>query len=105
MTASSGLLETGRLSTDDGELAALIDEQADHLNRLTTELLQMARIDAAEVRLRRERISVLTLIEDVLSRYRDQLHGRRVVVPDQRGSSGGLRRPRDFVERAGAVHR
>ena len=50
MTASSGLLETGRLSTDDGELAALIDEQADHLNRLTTELLQMARIDAAEVK-------------------------------------------------------
>jgi two-component system sensor histidine kinase KdpD len=82
MTASSGLLETGRLSTDDGELAALIDEQADHLNRLTTELLQMARIDAAEVKLRRERISVLTLMEDVLSRYRDQLDGRHVALPD-----------------------
>jgi two-component system sensor histidine kinase KdpD len=82
LTASSGLLETGRLTTDDGELAALIDEQADHLNRLTTELLQMARIDAAEVRLRRERISVLTLMEDVLSRYHDQLDGRHVVLPE-----------------------
>ena len=82
MTASSGLLETGRLSTDDGELAALIDEQADHLNRLTSELLQMARIDAEEVRLRRERLSVLTLIEDVLSRYREPLQGRRVILPD-----------------------
>ncbi len=81
-TASSGLLEAGRLSADDAELAALIDEQAEHLNRLTSELLQMARIDAAEVRLRRERVSVLTLIEDVLARYREQLHGRRVEVSD-----------------------
>jgi two-component system sensor histidine kinase KdpD len=81
-TASSGLLEAGRLSADDVELAALIDEQAEHLNRLTSELLQMAKIDAAEVRLRRERVSVLTLIEDVLARYREQLHGRRVEVSD-----------------------
>jgi two-component system sensor histidine kinase KdpD len=81
-TASSGLLEAGRLSTDDTELAALIDEQAEHLNRLTSELLQMARIDAAEVMLRRERVSVLTLIEDVLARYSEQLHGRRLEVSD-----------------------
>jgi two-component system sensor histidine kinase KdpD len=81
-TASSGLLEAGRLSTDDAELAALIDEQAEHLNRLTSELLQMARIDAAEVRLRRERVSVLTLIEDVLARHSEQLHGRRLEVSD-----------------------
>jgi two-component system sensor histidine kinase KdpD len=81
-TASSGLLEGGRLSTDDAELAALIDEQADHLNRLATELLQMARIDSAEVRLRREHVSVLTLVEKVLARYREQLQGRRVDVAD-----------------------
>lgn len=81
-TASSGLLEGGRLSTDDVELAALIDEQAEHLNCLTSELLQMARIDSADVRLRRERVSVLTLIEDVLARHREQLHGRRVDVSD-----------------------
>jgi len=86
-TASSGLLEAGRLSTDDTELAALIDEQAEHLNRLTSELLQMARIDAAEVMLRRERVSVLTLIEDVLARYSEQLHGRRLEVSD---SASGL---------------
>jgi two-component system sensor histidine kinase KdpD len=81
-TASSGLLEGGRLSSDDVELASLIDEQAEHLNRLTSKLLQMARIDAAEVRLRRERLSVLALIENVLARYREQLHGRRVSVSD-----------------------
>ncbi|MGO9970927.1 MAG: ATP-binding protein [Bryobacteraceae bacterium] len=81
-TASSGLLEAGRLSRDDLEMAALIDERAEHLNRLTTELLQMAKIDAAEVRLRRERISVLTLIEDAVERHREQLHGRRIDVSD-----------------------
>jgi two-component system sensor histidine kinase KdpD len=82
LTASSGLIEAGRLCEDDTELAALIDEQAEHLNRLTSELLQMARIDTTEVRLRRERISVLTLIEDVLARYREQLRGRRVDISD-----------------------
>jgi two-component system sensor histidine kinase KdpD len=80
LTASSGLLDAERLSPDDAELATLIDEQAGYLNRLTTELLQMARIDEAEVRLRRDRVSVLTLIEDALGRYREQLHGRRVEV-------------------------
>jgi two-component system sensor histidine kinase KdpD len=82
-TASSGLLEAGRLSTDDVELAALIDEQAEHLNRLTSELLQMARIDAAEVMVRRERLGVHSLVEDVLTRYREQLQGRHVRVTDQ----------------------
>jgi two-component system sensor histidine kinase KdpD len=82
LTASSGLIEAGRLCSDDAELAALIDEQAEHLNRLTSELLQMARIDAGEVRLRRERLPVLSLIEDVLVRYREQLGGRRVDISD-----------------------
>ena len=87
LTASSGLLETGHLTTDDIELAGLIDEQADHLNRLTTELLQMARIDADEIKLRRESIPVLALIEDVLSIYREELRGRQIVVS---GSAAGL---------------
>jgi two-component system sensor histidine kinase KdpD len=82
LTASSGLLDSERLTPDDSELATLIDEQAGYLNRLTTELLQMARIDEAEVRLRRERVSALTLIEDALARYREQLHGRRVEVAE-----------------------
>ena len=46
----------------------------------------MARIDAAEVRLRRERVPVLALIEDVLSIHREQLRGRRVAVSD--GAAG-----------------
>jgi len=86
-TASSGLLETGDLTADDRELAALIDEQAEHLNRLTSELLQMARIDASEVRLHRERVPVATLIEDVLERHRERLQGRSIELP---GNSADL---------------
>ena len=86
LTASSGLLEAGRLSSGDAEMTTLIDDQAGHLNRLTTELLQMARIDAAEVKLRRESVSVLTWIEDALSGYREQLHGRRVEVSEAAAS-------------------
>ena len=79
-------MEGARLCSDDMEMAALIDEQAGHLNRLTSELLQMARIDSAEVRLRRERVFVLTLVEDVLARYHEQLASRHVdistIAPD-----------------------
>jgi two-component system sensor histidine kinase KdpD len=86
-TASSGLLEAGNLAGDDVELAALIDEQAEHLNRLTTELLQMARIDAAEVRLHRERVSVISLLEDAVQRNRNRLQGRSIEMPE---SASGL---------------
>jgi two-component system sensor histidine kinase KdpD len=99
LTASSGLLDAGRLSPDDAELAALIDEQAEHLNRMTTELLQMARIDAAEVRLRRDRLSVLTLIEDAVAQYREQLQGRRVEVSDA-GSSLEVQGDREILTTA-----
>ena len=104
-TASSGLVEAGRLCEDDLELASLIDAQAEHLNRLTTELLQMARIDKAEVGLRRERVSVRTLIEDVLTRYRGQLHGRTVTMPDIEHDHGCQRRSFDSGVGAGPVHR
>jgi two-component system sensor histidine kinase KdpD len=79
-TASSGLLEGGRLSGDDVELATLIDEQSQHLNRLATELLQMARIDAAKVSLQRERIAVRTLIENVVDAVREPFHAGRVAI-------------------------
>lgn len=98
-TASSGLLAAGRLSRNDNELAVLIDEQADRLNRLATDLLQMARMDAAEVKLRPERVSVLTLIEEVLARHRDQLRGRPITVSDS-ASELEVFVDRELMERA-----
>jgi len=82
LTATSGLLDAERLTEDDAELAGMIDEQANHLNRLTTELLQMARIDAAEVQLKRESLPVLTLVEDAMARHRERFEGRRVEIAE-----------------------
>lgn len=79
-TASSGLVEMGTLDADSAELAALIDEQSEHLSQLTTDLLQMARIDSAQVKLHRERISVLALIEGVLSDNQEQLRAHPLEV-------------------------
>jgi two-component system sensor histidine kinase KdpD len=76
--ASSGLLESGRLSSEDRELAGLIDERASHLNRLTSQLLELARLDAGEVRIRRERVLVLDIVERIVEKYREQLNGHRV---------------------------
>jgi two-component system sensor histidine kinase KdpD len=42
----------------------------------------MAKIDAAEVKLRQERIFVLTLIEDAVEKHREGLHGRRIEISD-----------------------
>jgi len=84
-TASSGLLEVGNLDQDNAELAALIDEQSRYLDQLTTDLLQMARIDAAEIRVRREPIAVTDLIEEILEKNRDQLAGHdfEISVPTE----------------------
>lgn len=76
--ASSGLLEAGRLDPGDLELARLIDERAGHLDHLATDLLQLARLDARDVSVRRERILVLDLVEAITARCREELDGRVV---------------------------
>ena len=68
-TASGGLLAIGRLTETEAELAAIIDEQAALLNRLTTRLLQTAALEAQEVRLRRSMQRISDLVASVL---RDQ---------------------------------
>lgn len=68
--ASSGLAEMGRLSPGQAELVALIDEQANLLNDLTTRLLTTARLEAAEIEgtlaLQTERVDATSLLEDVI---------------------------------------
>jgi two-component system sensor histidine kinase KdpD len=77
-TASSGLLETGTLDESAADLVALIDHESERLNQLTTRLLQMARLESAEVRLRPEEVEISGLIDQVLSDYREALEERRV---------------------------
>jgi two-component system sensor histidine kinase KdpD len=65
-SSSSGLLEMNTLSGAEKRLVALIDQQADHLNDLTTRLLRTARIDRADLKLKREQIDLTQLIRDTI---------------------------------------
>lgn len=76
--AGSGLVEMGGLTPAQSGLVALIEEQAELLNQLTTRLLKTARLEAQT--LSTETVSVAPLIEDVVAGAREQLGGVRVRV-------------------------
>jgi two-component system sensor histidine kinase KdpD len=92
-TASSGLLEAGHLDPAQEDLVTLIDEESDKLNALSTRLLQTARLEASETKLRKETVLIPQLIDEILTRHSDQLGGRRtqVSVTNQRCATYGDR--------------
>jgi two-component system, OmpR family, sensor histidine kinase KdpD len=63
-SSSSGLLEMNTLSGTEKKLVLLIDQYAEQLNDLTTRLLRTARIDSADLKLKKERIDLIELIEN-----------------------------------------
>jgi len=84
--SSSGLAESGTFTPSQRTLLALIDEQTEHLNNLTTRLLQTARLEAHDLTLHAERISVLGLVEEAVAEAREQLAGMPVkmaVMPEE----------------------
>jgi two-component system, OmpR family, sensor histidine kinase KdpD len=82
-TASSGLLAIDpQLTNTQAELVSIIDEQVTALTRLTTRLLQTAALEAGELRLRRSKASIQSLLEDALVEQDDATRARvRVSVP------------------------
>jgi two-component system sensor histidine kinase KdpD len=83
--ASSGLLETSHLTEGDAALVTLIDDESERLNQLATRLLQMARIDAAEMRVRHDAVPVPALLADVVASCQDQLGGHPVEIAADAG--------------------
>ena len=71
--ASSGLSAMGNLTTAQAELVTLIEEQADGLGRLTTRLLQTARLDISDLTPTLEAVVIAPLIDDVVASLRSQL--------------------------------
>jgi two-component system, OmpR family, sensor histidine kinase KdpD len=71
-TASEGLNAVGNLSVSQAGLVALINEQTASLARLTTRLLKTARLQAADMTPRAQKVAVAPLIEDVVASLRDQ---------------------------------
>jgi two-component system, OmpR family, sensor histidine kinase KdpD len=92
-TASAGLLEIGRLTPPQLDLATLVDEQAAELNDLTTRLLQTARLDTAALSVQREKVIVSSLIGEVLSGQRRKLdrHPVEVSISDRNLATQGDR--------------
>jgi len=66
-TASSGLLELGGLTDSQRDLAILIDDEVVRLNELCTRLLLTAKLEAQEVGLQVDEVSVQELISEALS--------------------------------------
>lgn len=69
--ASSGLAEMGHLTPAQSNLVALICEQTELLNHLTTRLLRTARLEKQS--LHAEPVALAPLIEDVVAGAREQL--------------------------------
>lgn len=80
--ASTGLAEMGGLSEAQSGLVALIEEQAELLNGLTTQLLKTARLENQT--LRSEPVAVAPLIEDVVAEARGHLTGFSVRITMER---------------------
>ncbi|HUA20049.1 MAG TPA: ATP-binding protein [Bryobacteraceae bacterium] len=62
------------------DLIAIVDQEADRLSALVTEAIQMARIEAGRVHLRRDSYPVGDLVELVLNKMRPSLEERNIQV-------------------------
>jgi len=79
--ASTALLSNDGLETEaQRELISVVDEEADRLSGLVTEAIQMARIEAGRVHLRRENSSILGIAVSALEKFKIQAEGRNVSV-------------------------
>ena len=78
--ASTGLTEMGKLSIGQADLVALINEQTDVLNDLTTRLLTTARLDKGEVTVHSTPVSVSGMIEEVVLSLKDRVASMKLVV-------------------------
>ena len=78
LTSTSGLLEMKSLSPSQAQLVGLIDEHAARLNALASHLLQMAKLESKEIRLRREEVLIGPFIKDVVDDCASQLCGHAV---------------------------
>jgi two-component system, OmpR family, sensor histidine kinase KdpD len=67
------------------ELLRIVDEETDRLNSMLTEAIQMSRIEAGQLQLRRSPQSVRKLVKTQLERLGESLEGRKVTieVPDK----------------------
>ncbi|HLH20706.1 MAG TPA: DUF4118 domain-containing protein [Bryobacteraceae bacterium] len=105
--AVTSLLSTRQAGSPDRELLSIIDEEADRLNRLAAETIEMARIDAGRLHLDKRSVSAAGLIHAVLGEFAPALAGRPVSLeiaeglPEVEADPELILQPvRQFVENA-----
>lgn len=82
--ASTTVLSRNRIEEIERDLVTIVDEEADHLNDLVTEAIELARISTGPVKLHRELCSAYELISSVNGQLRRLMEGRVVEVTAQR---------------------
>lgn len=81
--AATALLDQPSLPDTLRELLTIIDEESDRLNRLVSEAVEMAQLDARQVQMNLAPVSVLQLVEQALEScaWIEAQHAVRVEVP------------------------
>ena len=86
-SASSGLLEINRLAPTETDLVSLIDEQATHLAKLTTQALRAAKLDEGHFEVDHESISLDQLLRSCAAETAHALAGHSLrIINDAHGA-------------------
>lgn len=80
IAAAGGLREVGPLSSDQSELAEIIETEAARLGGLTSRVLGTSRLDREDVKPRLDRTDITELVVDLVERFSHQCTDRRFFV-------------------------
>ena len=78
--AVTSMLSDSDLSPTHQELLHIVDEEADRLNSMLTEAIQMSRIEAGELQLRRSPQSLQQIVRAQLEKLGESIEGRTVTI-------------------------
>lgn len=78
--ATSSLLASTQLPSEQRELLSIVDEEADRLDNLVSDAIQMSRIEGGKFKVNRCQVSVHDVIETVIRQMRPRLDDRPVEV-------------------------
>jgi two-component system sensor histidine kinase KdpD len=79
-TASSGLREVGPLNESQAQLVSLVENESSQLSQLCTRLLQTAKLEAEDLMLQKDEITVSDLVGRVLREQSGRMAGHPIEV-------------------------
>jgi two-component system sensor histidine kinase KdpD len=80
LAAVGGIRESGRLGSQQEEMAEMVESEAARLGSLTSRLLRTARLDREEVKPRTEPVDVASLVASIVGQYSVSSSDRRIVL-------------------------